>query len=266
MLAGLFALEFWALDVKYGLRVTSDTPTFLALLREMTLHPLQPVSPFVCGAGLETSHATPYMQVLAWLWKLVAPHHAGGVPAPDPLAAYRVLAVAGVVVTALALHASFLWVRRSAGTRAAWISLPVLLLLFGPAHVIWAGDLTFNGFLYASFYPQTLGLALLLYTLVFVTSGSGLKPVAFTTLAVAATMVVQSFHRFAPRPAPRQRGSPACSPASGQLVRPEPRTHRRVRTGGTLAFLLARPCTRRGGRGRPSARRCLRHCPGASHG
>ncbi len=193
VLAGLFALEFWALDLKYGLRVTSDTPTFLALLREMTLHPLQPVSPFVSGAGLETSHATPYMQVLAWLWKLVAPHHAGGVPAPDPLAAYRVLAVAGVVVTALALHASFLWVRRSAGTRAAWISLPVLLLLFGPAHVIWAGDLTFNGFLYASFYPQTLGLALLLYTLVFVTSGDGLKRVAFTTLAVAATMVVHPF-------------------------------------------------------------------------
>ena len=29
--------------------------------------------------------------------------------------------------------------------RAAWISIPVLLTLFGPAHVIWASDLTVHG-------------------------------------------------------------------------------------------------------------------------
>lgn len=189
----LFALQFWALEVNYGLRVTSDTPTFLALLREMALHPFRPVSPFVPGVGLETSHATPYMQALAWLWSLVAPRDAHGALAPDPVAAYRLLFLAGLVVTAALLHAAFLWVRRCAGTRAAWISLPVLLLLFGPAQVIWAGDLTFNGFLYASFYPQTLALALLLYTLVLVDGNAGFARTSGAALAAAATMVVHPF-------------------------------------------------------------------------
>jgi hypothetical protein len=191
--AGLFALELWALRVNYGLRVTSDTPTFLALLREMALHPFHRVSPFVPGAGLETSHATPYMQALAWLWGFVAPHDRSGAVLPDPVAAYRLLALAGLVVSAALLHATFLWVRRCAGTRAAWISLPIMLLLFGPAHVIWAGDLSLNGFLYASFYPQTLALALLLYTLVLVAGDATLIRIAPGILAVAATMVVHPF-------------------------------------------------------------------------
>jgi hypothetical protein len=38
----------------------------------------------------------------------------------------------------------------------------VLLVLFGPAHVIWASDLSFNGFLYAGFYPQNVAIALAL--------------------------------------------------------------------------------------------------------
>ncbi len=191
--AGLFALELWALRVSYGLRVTSDTPTFLALLREMALHPFHRVSPFVPGAGLETSHATPYMQALAWLWGFVAPHDRSGAALPDPVAAYRLLALAGLVVTAALLHATFLWARRCAGTRAAWISLPIMLLLFGPAHVIWAGDLSLNGFLYASFYPQTLALALLLYTLVLVAGDATLISISAGILAVAATMVVHPF-------------------------------------------------------------------------
>lgn len=192
-IAALFALELWAIRANYGLRVTSDTPTFLALLREMTQHPLHPVSPFLPGAGLETSHATPYMQVLAWLWRLVAAHDGRSGLAPDPIAAYRLLALAGLVVTGALLHSAFLWVRRLAGTRAAWISLPVLLLLFGPAHVIWAGDLTFNGLLYASFYPQTLALALLLYTLVLIDGDAGVRRIAAGVLGAAATMVVHPF-------------------------------------------------------------------------
>jgi hypothetical protein len=192
--ASVFVLELWAIRVNYGLRVTSDTPTFLALLREMTLHPLQPVSPFVPGAALQTSHATPYMQGLAWIWDhAVASHDAAGHPLTDPVAAYRFLALVGVGVTAALLHACFLWVRRSAGTRAAWISIPVLLLLFGPAHVIWAGDLTFQGFLYASFYPQTLALALLLYTLVLLQGDARLLRTAIAVVTVAATMVVHPF-------------------------------------------------------------------------
>jgi hypothetical protein len=192
-IAGLFALELWAIQVNYGLRVTSDTPTFLALLRVMAQHPLHPVSPFLPGGALETSHATPYMQLLAWLWRLVAGHDGRSGLAPDPIAAYRLLALAGLVVTGALLHSAFLWVRRLAGTRAAWISLPVLLLLFGPAHVIWAGDLTFNGFLYASFYPQTLALALLLYTLVLIDGNAGVRRIAGGVMGVAATMVVHPF-------------------------------------------------------------------------
>ena len=193
-LAGVVGLELWAARVDYGLRVTSDTPTFLALLREMTLHPLHKVSPFVPGAGLQTSHATPYTQALAWIWnRVVASHDAHGHPLADPVAAYHFLAVVGLVVTAALLHACFLWVRRCAGTRAAWISIPVLLLLFGPAHVIWAGDLTFQGFLYASFYPQTLALALLLYTLVLLDGETRPRRVAIAVVAVAATMVIHPF-------------------------------------------------------------------------
>jgi hypothetical protein len=191
--AGLFALELWAVDVNYGLRVTSDTPTFLALLRDMALHPLHPVSPFIPGSGLQTSHATPYMQALAWLWSFVAWHDGHSAARPDPIAAYRLFALAGVVVTLALLHAAFLWVRRCAGIRAAWISLPIMLLLFGPAHVIWAGDLTFNGFLYASFYPQTLALALLLYTLVLVVGEITVARISGAVLTVAATMVVHPF-------------------------------------------------------------------------
>jgi hypothetical protein len=68
-----------------------------------------------------------------------------------------------------------------------------LLLLFGPAHVIWAGDLTFQGFLYASFYPQTLALAFLLYTLVLLHGEAEVRRVAIAILTVAATMVVHPF-------------------------------------------------------------------------
>ncbi len=192
--AGVFALELWAIRVNYGLRVTSDTPTFLALLREMAIHPLQQVSLFVPGQGLQTSHATPYMQVLAWLWDHVfAAHDAAGHPLADPVTAYRFLAVVGLGITAVFLHAWFVWARQCVGSRAAWISIPVLLLLFGPAHVIWAGDLTFHGFLYASFYPQTLALALLLYTLVLLHGEARWSRVPIASGTAAATMVVHPF-------------------------------------------------------------------------
>ena len=151
--AVLLALEAYAASVDYGLRVTSDVPTFLALLRDSALHPLTPVSPFLAVGGIETSHATPYMQLLAWLWQLQAGHGAGLV---DPIGAYRFLAVVGAFVSLLVLHAFYLWSRGQAGARAAWVALPILLVLFGPAHVIWAGDLTFHGFLYASSTPRRL--------------------------------------------------------------------------------------------------------------
>src|SRR5262249_52319037 len=192
--AGVFALELWAIQVDYGLRVTSDTPTFLALLREMAMHPLHAVSPFVPGQGLQTAHAPPYMQRLAWIWdSLLAAHDMAGHPLADPVAAYRFLAVVGLGITAVFLHAWFVWVRSCGGARTAWISIPVLLLLFGPAHVIWAGDLTFDGFLYASFYPQTLALALLLYTVTLLHGEAQVNRVLVAVATAAATMVVHPF-------------------------------------------------------------------------
>src|SRR5262245_37465458 len=123
-IGALLGLELWAARVDYGLRVTSDTPTFLALLRQMDTHPLERVSPFLSNAGVETSHATPYMQGLAWLWRLlVASPDGHGGAFSDPVAAYRLLAAAGLMVTVVVLHACFVWVRREAGSRAAWISL-----------------------------------------------------------------------------------------------------------------------------------------------
>ena len=193
-IAGLLGLEIWAARLDYGLRVTSDTPTFLALLRDLSISPFQPTSPYLTGGGLETSHATPYMQALAWLWDwLIASPDASGEPFSDPVAAYRLLASVGLLVTVVLLHACFVWVRHEAGSRAAWISLPVLMVLFGPAHVIWAGDLTFHGFLYASFYPQTLGLALLLYCLVLADGELQPRRLAVAACVAAATMTVHPF-------------------------------------------------------------------------
>jgi hypothetical protein len=193
-IVGLLGLEIWAARTDYGLRVTSDTPTFLALLRDMTVSPFSQVSPFLAGSGVQTSHATPYMQAIAWLWhQLVAAPDAHGTPFSGPVSAYRLLSAVGLFVTVIVLHACFIWVRKQAGSRAAWISLPVLLTLFGPAHVIWAGDLTFHGFLYASFYPQTLALGLLLYSLVLVDSPLRLPRLAAAVVLVAATTTVHPF-------------------------------------------------------------------------
>src|SRR5262249_9374979 len=106
---------------------------------------------------------------------------------------YRLLASVGLLITVVLLHACFVWVRHEAGSRAAWISLPILLVLFGPAHVIWAGDLTFHGLLYSSFYPQTLGLALLLYCLVLADGELRLRRLAGAAAVAAATMTVHPF-------------------------------------------------------------------------
>jgi hypothetical protein len=160
-LGGTLVLELQAMVNGYGLRVTSDTPTYLALLRDVGLHPFQPVSPFVNTYGVETSHATPDIQVLALIWRELSPTRT----LVAPVQAYHLLAAWGMIVTLLVSHSLFVWVRGLAGSRAAWISIPVLLGLFGPANVIWAGDLSFHGFLYGSFFSQTFAVALLLYAL-----------------------------------------------------------------------------------------------------
>jgi hypothetical protein len=192
--AGLIGMEAWAAVTGYGLRVTSDTPTFLPIIRDLAIHPFHRVSPFLNDPGVASSHASPYLQILGLLWRRIAPHHdATGAPAADPKALYAFLAVVGLLVTVLLLHAVFVWARSQAGPRAAWLTIPVLLVLFGPAHVIWAGDLTFHSFLYAAYFPQNVALAFLLYALTALEGRPGAGRTAWVTLCTAVTLTVHPF-------------------------------------------------------------------------
>src|SRR5919204_3493973 len=159
LLVGVAALVIWGGTVNYPLRVTSDTPTFLALVNDMGEHPLARESPFLAKQGLETQHATPYMQGLAFVWQYL-----GGAPA-TPVELTRLLTLVGLAVFAFTLAAVFFYTRRLAGPRVAWLTLPVLLGLFGPAHVVWASDLTLHGAVYGGFFPQNLAIGLALFTL-----------------------------------------------------------------------------------------------------
>lgn len=182
---GTLLLELQAMTKGYGLRVTSDTPTYLALLREVALHPLAPVSPFLAVPGLQTSHASPDMELLALVWRYISPTRS----LIAPVAAYHLLATWGLVVTLLVVHALFVWVRGLAGSRAAWCSIPVLLGLFGPANVIWAGDLSFHGFLYSSYFSQTFAVALLLYALHWVPKASS-RPAQVASVALVTLLLL----------------------------------------------------------------------------
>jgi len=191
-LGGLAGLWAWATATGYGLRVISDSPTFLVIVRALARHPLQPVSPFLASGDVETSHATPYTQALGLLWRWFGHDDLASPYVVSPLRLATFLAICGLAVTAVVLHAVFVFVRSQAGSRAAWISIPVLLLLFGPAHVIWAGDMSFHSVLYASYFPQGLALAFALYALV-VLDGDGTVRLVGGTLLVAATMSVHPF-------------------------------------------------------------------------
>ncbi len=188
-LAGTVILELQAMANGYGLRVTSDTPTYLALLRTVALHPLASVSPFLSVSGVESSHATPDMEILALVWRAISPTRS----LVDPVAAYHLLALWGIVVTLLVAHALFLWVRGLAGSTAGWLSIPLLLGLFGPADVIWAGDLSFHGLLYGSYFSQTFAVALLLYALRFVPRASTRRAQAAAVLLVTLLFLVHPF-------------------------------------------------------------------------
>ena len=185
LLVALFGLAMWARAVDYPLRVTSDTPTFMALVRDMAERPFASQSPFLEGGG-GTQHATPYMQLLAFLSRLP------GVDAGSPIALGQFLALVGIVVFGLALACVFIYTRRLAGSNAAWVSIPVLLALLGPPHVIWASDLSLHGALYASFFPQTLAMAGLLLTLLALERRSR-RALAVSCALAAVTMLVHPF-------------------------------------------------------------------------
>ena len=185
----LLGLELWARQNNYGLRVVSDTPTYVALLYRLAVHPLHAVNPYFATGS--SSHGTPDLQLVALIWRALH-----GTTTVDPVAAYRLLALAGLAGTLLALHAVFVWVRTQAGSRAAWISVPVLLALLGPAHVIWAGDLSLNGFLYAGYYAQTIALAFALYTLSVLDRPLDKRTayrLPFACVLVALTLLVHPF-------------------------------------------------------------------------
>ena len=184
LLVGVFGLAVWARGTDYALRVTSDTPTFLALIRDMATHPFAAQSPFL-DAGGATQHATPYMQALAFLWSAI-----GNSYAPTAVAGF--LAVVGMFVFAFTLWCVFVYVRRHAGSTAAWISIPVLLGLFGPVHVIWASDLSIHAALYAGFFPQNVAIGTALLTLLTLERRTHASLAAACALATL-TMLVHPF-------------------------------------------------------------------------
>jgi hypothetical protein len=187
LLAGLVALQLWARSTDYGLRVTSDTPTFLALIPDMADRPFERQSPFLEDTDVATPHAEPYTQALAFLWKAV---RAG--EEREPVALARMLALVGIGVTFLLLFAVFAYTRSVVGRREAWIAVPVLLALFGPANIIWASDLSLHGFLYAAWFPQNVAVAMLLFALLAIDwqRRGALVP------AIALTALTMTIHPF----------------------------------------------------------------------
>ncbi len=188
LLAGLVALQLWARSTDYGLRVTSDTPTFLALIPDMADRPFERQSPFLSDNEIATPHAEPYTQALAFLWKAT---RASG-EERDPVALGRMLSLVGIGVMFFVLFAVFAYARSVVGRREAWIAVPALLALFGPANVIWASDLSLHGFLYASWFPQNVAIGLLLFTLLALDWRRRVA-VPLSILLTAATMTIHPF-------------------------------------------------------------------------
>jgi hypothetical protein len=184
-LAASFGLAIWAGAVDYALRVTSDTPTFIALVADMAQRPFAEQSPYLTDS-VPTQHATPYIQALAFIWDFLNPG------AHTAVELGRFLALAGVAVFAFTLACVFFYVRRLAGSTAAWISLPVLLGIFGPPHVIWASDLSLHAALYAGFFPQNVAIGLALATLLVLERRSRPSLVAACALA-CLTMLTHPF-------------------------------------------------------------------------
>ena len=188
LLAGLVALQLWARSTDYGLRVTSDTPTFLALIPDMADRPFERQSPFLRDTTVSTAHAEPYTQALAFLWKGTRASDTGR----DPVALARLLSLVGICVTFFVLFAVFAYARSVVGRREAWMAVPVLLALFGPANVIWASDLSLHGFLYAGWYPQNVAIGFLLFTLLAL-DWSRRASLPVTVVLAALTMTVHPF-------------------------------------------------------------------------
>jgi hypothetical protein len=186
--AVLIVMEIQAIGNHYQLRVTADTPTFLALIRDMGLHPLTKVSVFFGNSSSDSIHASPYLQVLGWIWKAVAS------PSQfwNPISLGEFAAIVTIPASLFVLAMLWLYVRRLAGTTAAWASIPIVLSLFGPAHVIYAGDMSLNGFLTTGYFPSTVATGFLLATMVAVDVRRP-WPTALAVLLTALTLTSDPF-------------------------------------------------------------------------
>jgi hypothetical protein len=157
----LLAFEIKAIFNHYELRVTADTPTFLALIRDLAIHPLRPDSVFFGSASSDSIHASPYLQLLALIWKFTAPTG----QLTNAMAIGEFAAIVTIPMTLFVLLMLWCFGRQLGGPLAAWASVLALLAVFGPVDVIFSGDLSFNGFLDTGYFPTTFAIGLTLGTL-----------------------------------------------------------------------------------------------------
>jgi hypothetical protein len=171
--------------VAYPLRVTSDVPTYLALIRSMVADPIGAQSPFLVTGGVASPHATPYVWLLAKLWAATAP----GKHLNDPVAIGHFLGLVGIPVALATLGMIWWYAASLTSGRKGLLAVAVVLVMFGPANVIWANDLTFHAFLYAGFYPQNVAIATALGALIALRY-KGPISLALAALLAGATMIV----------------------------------------------------------------------------
>ena len=184
----LLAMQALAISNHYAMRVISDTPTFIALVRDLARAPMQPDSVFFHTLDTQSMHASPYLQVLALVWRAVAPSGHRG----DPVAIGRFLAIVAIPVSLFTLGMLWCFTRSVAGRTAAFAAIPAVLSLFGPAHIIFSSDLTLGGLLATGYYPTTLATGLSLAVLMLLRQRS--KPAsALTLLLLALTLTTDLF-------------------------------------------------------------------------
>ena len=187
LLAGLVALQLWARSTDYGLRVTSDTPTFLALIPEMADRPFERQSPFFGIAPSPRHTLSPTHRRSRSFGRAPGCRRrsrsggarASAVPGGDRRDVLR-------PVRRLRLYAQRRGQMGGVDCRAA------LLALFGPTNVIWASDLSLHGFLYASWYPQNVAIGFLLFTLLAL----DWRRRASLPLTIVLTALTMTIHPF----------------------------------------------------------------------
>jgi hypothetical protein len=164
--AALLVLYVVAFATNYSLRIIGDVPTFIPIIRRLSVHPFEPVSPFLASGDIHSSHASPYMQFLGFAWRLFG----GDAGMSDQLFTRMtlMLAFAGLLNIGLLASGTWAWAKSVAGPKVAWLTMPVALAMLGPVPILWATDLSFHGLLYSAFYPQNAALACALWTLVLV--------------------------------------------------------------------------------------------------